>query len=243
MPPSNPRVCALPLHFLPILSCRTSPPTLTLPPLLALHSDNLDYNSLKHEIKVHTTRDQATAIAIPGHQDATLKKFEDNLYGELCRQHDRVDLFITSKADEISRRLGEHLSFFVVGIRVHAPRILHFADGGFLSAEEYLASQIQRWVTKYSDANDSTISLKRQRRFAKYERELLRCGEEIHGLSRFANAQVVAFRKILKKYKVWVHSIYLTGCFSCTLTTATSKLTQYANAEMDGISNAVRSLQ
>lgn len=215
-PPSNPRVCALPLHFLPILSCRTSPPTLTLPPLLAPHSDNLDYNSLKHEIKVHTTRDQATAIAIPGHQDATLKKFEDNLYGELCRQHDRVDLFITSKADEISRRLGEHLSFFSwleFAYGVHTPRILHFADGGFLPAEEHLASQIQRWVTKYSDANDSTISLKRQRRFAKYERELLRCGEEIHGLSRFANAQVVAFRKILKKYKVWVHSIYLTVFF------------------------------
>ncbi|KAK8920877.1 hypothetical protein H634G_08776 [Metarhizium anisopliae BRIP 53293] len=187
---------------------------LTLPPLLAPHSDNLDYNSLKHEIKVHTTRDQATAIAIPGHQDATLMKFEDNLYGELCRQHDRVDLFVTSKADEISRRLGEHLSFFVVGIRVHTPRILHFADGGFLPAEEHLASQIQRWVTKYSDANDSTISLKRQRRFAKYERELLRCGEEIHGLSRFANAQVVAFRKILKKYKKWTGSVTLSARFN-----------------------------
>lgn len=46
------------------------------------------------------------AIAIPGHQDTSLRKFEDGLYAELCRQHDRVDLFITSKADEISRRLG-----------------------------------------------------------------------------------------------------------------------------------------
>lgn len=69
-------------------------------------TDNLDYNSLKHEIKAHTTRNQATALAIPGHQDTTLRKFEDGLYLELCRQHDRVDLFITSKADEISRRLG-----------------------------------------------------------------------------------------------------------------------------------------
>lgn len=68
--------------------------------------DNLDYNSLKNEIKAHTTRDQATAIAIPGREDTALHKFEDGLYLELCRQHDRVDLFITSKADEISRRLG-----------------------------------------------------------------------------------------------------------------------------------------
>ncbi|KAK2589452.1 hypothetical protein QQS21_012871 [Conoideocrella luteorostrata] len=151
-------------------------------PEWSLH--NLDYNSLKHEIKVHTTRDQATAIAIPGHQDTALKKFEDGLYLELCRQHDRVDLFISSKADEISRRL------------------------------EHLASKVQRWIAKYSDGNDTTLSLKRQRRFAKFERELLRCGEENQALSRFANAQVVAFRKILKKYKKWTGSFTLTSRFN-----------------------------
>lgn len=69
-------------------------------------ADNLDYNSLKHEIKVHTTRDQATAMAIPGHRDDNLRIFEDRLYEELCHQHDRVHMFVTSKADELSRRLG-----------------------------------------------------------------------------------------------------------------------------------------
>jgi hypothetical protein len=69
-------------------------------------ADNLDYNLLKHEIKVHTTHDQTTALAIPGHQDPTLRKFEDEFYMELCRQHDRLDLFVTGKADEISRYLG-----------------------------------------------------------------------------------------------------------------------------------------
>lgn len=68
-------------------------------------ADNIDYNSLKHYIKAHTTRSQGTAIAIPGHQAAALSKFEDDLYDELCRQHDRVDLFVSSKADEIARRL------------------------------------------------------------------------------------------------------------------------------------------
>lgn len=71
----------------------------------APHPDNIDYNSLKHHIKVHTTRDQATAIAIPGRQDTALGRFENDLYAELCRQHDRVNLFVTSKADEIARRL------------------------------------------------------------------------------------------------------------------------------------------
>lgn len=70
-----------------------------------MQTDNIDYNSLKHHIKAHTTKDQATAIAIPGRPDTALAKFEDDLYSELCRQHSRVDLFVTSKADEIARRL------------------------------------------------------------------------------------------------------------------------------------------
>ncbi|KND89723.1 Uncharacterized protein TOPH_05766 [Tolypocladium ophioglossoides CBS 100239] len=145
---------------------------------------NLDYNSLKHEIKVHTTRDQATAMAIPAHQDAALGKFEDGLYTELCRQHDRLGMLVGSKADEISRRL------------------------------EYLNSNIQRWIRKYADGSGTCISLKRQRRFARYDRELLRCGEDVQALSRFANAQVVAFRKILKKYRKWTGSITLSARFN-----------------------------
>jgi hypothetical protein len=74
--------------------------------ILCLRADNLDYNSIKHEIKMHTTRDQATAMAIPGHKDEALSRFEDGLYMELGRQHERLQLFVSSKADEISRRLG-----------------------------------------------------------------------------------------------------------------------------------------
>ncbi|OLN85532.1 Vacuolar transporter chaperone 4-like protein 2 [Colletotrichum chlorophyti] len=142
-------------------------------PEWSLH--NVDYNSLKHEIKVHTSRDQATAITIPGHQDAALKRFEDNLYNELCIQHDRVDLFVTSKADEISRRL------------------------------QYISDQVQKLIVKCAEEGDR-VSLKRHRRFAKYERDLLRCGEDTLALARFINAQITAFRKITKKYKKWTGS-------------------------------------
>ena len=69
-------------------------------------TDNVDYNSLKYEIKIHTRRDQARAMAIPGQSDDNLRRFEDGFYEELCRQHDRVGLFVTSKAAEISTRLG-----------------------------------------------------------------------------------------------------------------------------------------
>ncbi|KAK0387248.1 hypothetical protein NLU13_5561 [Sarocladium strictum] len=150
-------------------------------PEWSLH--NLDYNSLKHEIKVHTSRNQATAIAIPGHQDSALHRFEDTLYHELCHQHERVDLFISSKANEVDRRL------------------------------KHLSRSIERWLGKQPAEPSPSQNLRFNRRFAKYERDLLQCGDDIHALTRFANAQVVAFRKILKKYKKWTGSTTLGSRF------------------------------
>ncbi|KAI5926899.1 hypothetical protein F4810DRAFT_416292 [Camillea tinctor] len=150
-------------------------------PSWSLH--NIDYNSLKHQIKTHTTKDQATAIAIaiPGHQDHALKRFEDAFYIELCNQHNRVDLFVSSKADEIARRL-RHLS-----------GLLH---------------QLMLRCT-----NAGGVSVKRQRRFAKYQWQIDECGRDIQALVRFVNAQIIAFRKILKKYKKWTGSTTLSSRF------------------------------
>jgi hypothetical protein len=50
------------------------------------------------------------------------------------------------------------------------------------------------------------MSLKRRQRFAKYEHTLLQCSDDIKLLRRFVSAQVVAFRKILKKYRKWTGS-------------------------------------
>ncbi|PHH76128.1 hypothetical protein CDD80_1796 [Ophiocordyceps camponoti-rufipedis] len=148
---------------------------------------NLDYNSLKHEIKAHTSTLHATPTAIPGHPDLALCKFEDGLYIELEQQHNRLDLFVSSKADEISRRL------------------------------DHLDSHVHRWLRKHADEVDASLSLRRQRKLAKYERELLRCGRDILHLSRFSNAQVIAFRKILKKYRKWTGSVSLTARFNQTI--------------------------
>lgn len=69
--------------------------------------DNVDYNELKNLIKANTTKDQAKAIAIPGQVDSQLERFEALFFNELSNQHDRVDLFVKSKADEVHRRLRE----------------------------------------------------------------------------------------------------------------------------------------
>ncbi|KAJ9419362.1 hypothetical protein FOXG_07232 [Fusarium oxysporum f. sp. lycopersici 4287] len=138
---------------------------------------NLDYNFLKHEIKMYTARDQATAMAIPGRKDEALSRFEDGFYMELSRQHERLHLFALSKADEISRRL------------------------------ECLAKNIDRWASKNQDQLADDFAIKHQRRFTKYERELVRCGSDIQALERFIKAQTIAFRKITKRFEKWTGSI------------------------------------
>ncbi|KAI1091004.1 hypothetical protein F5B19DRAFT_503419 [Rostrohypoxylon terebratum] len=148
-------------------------------PSWGLH--NIDYNSLKHQIKVHTTKDQATAIAIPGQQDYALKRFEDAFYLELCNQHNRVGLFVTSKADEISRRL------------------------------RHLSDSVHQLIVRCNNAGG--ISPKRQRRLAKYALQTDECDDDIKALSRFVNAQIIAFRKILKKYRKWTGSTTLGSRF------------------------------
>ena len=69
--------------------------------------DDVDYDELKNLIKVHTTKHEGQAIAIPEQSDIASKEFEDLFFNELSNQHDCVDLFVKSKADEISRRLRE----------------------------------------------------------------------------------------------------------------------------------------
>ncbi|KKA28648.1 hypothetical protein TD95_001885 [Thielaviopsis punctulata] len=146
---------------------------------------NIDYNSLKHEIKAHTTKNQATAITIPGSEDVALTRFENGFYDELYGQHERVGDFVMSKTDEIGHRLT------------------------------YLVTCIHRLSNRYPsrDHLDAEASAKLQRRLSKYEHELLKCGDDIHSLDRFINAQVVAFRKILKKYQKWTGSSKLSQRF------------------------------
>lgn len=73
--------------------------------------DNVDYNDIKRLIKVRTTQGQGQAKAIPGtdNESKLLNGFEDELYHELCDQHQRIDLFVQSKAGEVGRRLGTYL--------------------------------------------------------------------------------------------------------------------------------------
>ena len=147
---------------------------------------NVDYNDIKSLIKIRTTKNQAKAVTVPGHNKASegLQAFEDELYQELYEQHQRVELFIKSKAGELSRKL---------------------------SALEAHVANLRR---RYFNNADPSIPVSRLRRFSKAEEAVLSSGEELQALSRFIGAQHLAFRKLLKKYTKWTGSTELSQRFS-----------------------------
>jgi hypothetical protein len=62
---------------------------------------------IKGLIKEHTTPGAGKAVSIPGQGDAVETDFENRLYSFLLEEHDRVNLFVKSKAGEIERRLSK----------------------------------------------------------------------------------------------------------------------------------------
>lgn len=141
-------------------------------------TDNVDYNDLKRLIKIRTTRGQGEALTIPGHENEAkaLHTFENEFYTELKDQHQRVDLFVQSKAGEVQRRL------------VH------------------LDKQVGHLQQRYASHPTGKISVKRLERFSRAEEAVEKAGEEIQSLARFVGAQRLAFLKLLKKYRKWTGS-------------------------------------
>lgn len=76
-----------------------------------------------------------------------------------------------------------------------------------LRLTEHLSSQVQRLIARCNDDPDR-VPRKRQRRFLRLERDVLKCGNDIQDLRRFVSAQSIAFRKILKKYRVRVRTTH-----------------------------------
>jgi hypothetical protein len=70
-------------------------------------ADNIDYDDIKYFIKEHTTPGKGKTVSVPGRGDDKLAEFENALFHILADQHQRIDLFVRSKAGEIQRRLGK----------------------------------------------------------------------------------------------------------------------------------------
>lgn len=147
--------------------------------------DNIDYNDIKHLIKVRTTHCQGQAKTIPGSNNEAkpFHAFEDEFYRELREQHQRIDLFVRSKSGEIARRLA------------------------------HLDKQIAQLELRSLSGGCTKIPVRRLEKFSRAEEAILKAGEDIQSLSRFVGAQRLAFQKLLKKYKKWTSSADLGARF------------------------------
>jgi predicted component of viral defense system (DUF524 family) len=84
---------------------------------------------------------------------------------------------------------------------------------------EYLQTSVLRLLARCSrnNADGTQIPVKRQEKFARYDVQIERCGDDIRALQRFVAAQRMAFHKILKKYKVrWFPGFWLSEYYADT---------------------------
>ncbi|KAK5138366.1 hypothetical protein LTR08_003427 [Meristemomyces frigidus] len=138
---------------------------------------NIDYDDIKQFIKEQTSNGKA--ISVPSRDDETLQDFEKSLFVILADQHQRIDLFVRSKAGEIRRRL------------------------------DHSRVKLKQLSARPASVADQRIPVGRLERFGRLENDILKAGDEIKCLARFTSTQRTAFRKLLKKYKKWTGSTQL----------------------------------
>ncbi|KAI4724146.1 hypothetical protein E4T49_08105 [Aureobasidium sp. EXF-10728] len=122
---------------------------------------NVDYDDVKHYIKENTTAGNGNSISIPGAGDVRGKELEDNLYGILQQQHQRITLFVRSKTGEIERRL-DHLrkqttllsSKPAVNGRIPAKRLEKY---GRLEADILKAGDELQCLSRFSKAQQTAF--------------------------------------------------------------------------------------
>ena len=68
--------------------------------------DNVDYDDIKQFIKRNTTAGGGKAVAVPGRESDKFVDLEQDLLAILNDQHERISVFVRSKAGEVQRRLG-----------------------------------------------------------------------------------------------------------------------------------------
>lgn len=112
---------------------------------------NVDYNEIEYLIKARISKGQAQPTAVQGkdNEARASQKFEDKLYAELCDQHQRIDLFVQSKARETSRR--SRRGFRIVLLRqVLTGRFISASGQADRSARE--ASRVLESYQNHSEA-------------------------------------------------------------------------------------------
>lgn len=149
----------------------------------AWRAHNIDYDEIKRFIKKRTSPGKGETISVPGRGDEKLADFEAELSDILTQQHERINLFVKSKAGEIKRRLE------------HAKRLL------------------RQLSSRRTAAADRRIPIARLERYSRLENDVVKIGDEVRSLARFTSTNRTAFRKLLKKARKWTHAERLCAGF------------------------------
>lgn len=211
--------------------------------LIHIIADNMDYNSLKTLIKVNTAGEGVTEIATPSCLEETARKFEKRFFAELCQNYDTASLFVSSKAGEIDRRLSTsflHFSNYISTLlHPHMATVRcqrRSAQGLVFSmnpltrtnfASDSLSNRVDDLITHHPSSKGKFFSAKIACVSAQCHSEQRQCDYDIRSLQRFINAQLVAFQKIMKKYKRWTGSSALDSPFRNFVRSHPRDLTRY----------------
>ncbi|KAL6707213.1 hypothetical protein ACN47E_004760 [Coniothyrium glycines] len=157
---------------------------------------NIDYDYLKDLIKHQTTAGTNKAVSIPGQGESTERAFSGTFFKVLEAQHDRINLFVRSKSGEIERRL------------------------------DHIGKSLEVLRLKRGAAPGSRLPARVVEKYAKFDADVARTGEEIRSLSRFQVAQRTGFTKILKKYRRWTKDKELSHVFKAEISNRPDSLFQ-----------------
>ncbi|KAJ9607958.1 hypothetical protein H2200_008037 [Cladophialophora chaetospira] len=141
---------------------------------------NLSYNGIKDVIKRYTSSNHGGPVNIPQQGKSRWEDADAALFQIFKDQYDNISLFLGMKQGEIDRRLNL-LRKQIASLRTHLDNTLDI------------------------DVAAST----RSRRYRKLSKETEELGDLIQKAARFASAQKIAFRKLLKKYTKWTGSTSL----------------------------------
>ncbi|KIW85750.1 hypothetical protein Z517_01142 [Fonsecaea pedrosoi CBS 271.37] len=142
---------------------------------------NFNYNGMKQLIKQRTSADLTGPVEIPVQGRSRWEETEKVLLDYLQDQYDNVALFLRMKRGEIDRRLS--------------------------SLKKQVAALRTIGDEKASDVN--AVAGIRSRKYRRLTQECEELGDLIQKVARYASAQKIAFRKILKKYAKWTGSTTL----------------------------------
>jgi SPX domain protein involved in polyphosphate accumulation len=164
---------------------------------------NLNYNAIKDVIKRHTSNNlnHGGPVNIPQQGKSRWEDSDQALFEIFNNQYDNISLFLGMKRGEIDRRLN--------ALKRQISSLRAYADERALEGD--------------------VVASMHGRKYRKLSKEMEELGDLVQKVARFASAQKIAFRKLLKKYTKWTGSTSLQTRMDVELFSSSQLRTDYSD--------------